>query len=147
MTTTEQHDRADAAASLLRLSQDVKPQDLPELATFDGPASLTSETLTSPWLGKLCPSTGRPDRFRVEVTYPPSGGRCLELDSLVLHLEAYHSVAVSAERLADQLAATVLTQTLADWVEVSLHQVGREGAELKLTARHNRSDADKRTSP
>lgn len=146
MTAAQPHDRAAAAAGLIRLSQPVEPKDLPDLATFDAPASLTSQTLKVDRLAKLCPSTGRPDQFRVEVTYPPSGGRCLELDSLVLYLEAYHSVAVSGERLADQLAAAVLAQTLAVWVEVTLHQVGREGAELKVTVRHNQSDADKPAS-
>jgi hypothetical protein len=38
----------------------------------------------------------------------------------VRHLEAYHAVAMSAERLADQLAAAVLAQTLAAWVEVTV---------------------------
>jgi NADPH-dependent 7-cyano-7-deazaguanine reductase QueF len=126
-----------AAAGLTRLSQHVRPQEsLPELATFDGPSSLASLTLRVGRLGKLCPSTGRPDEFGVEVTYTPTGGRCLELESLVHHLEAYWMVAVSAERLADQLAAAVLEATRADRVEVAVHQTGREGAELHVTAHH-----------
>jgi NADPH-dependent 7-cyano-7-deazaguanine reductase QueF len=136
MTAAEPDERAAAAGGLIRLSGTVEPVMLPDLATFDGPVSLTSQTLRVDRLAKLCPSTGRPDQFRVEVTYSPVGGRCLEMDSLVRHLEAYHPVAVSAERLADQVAAAVLAQTLAAWVEVTVYQSGREGAELQVTARH-----------
>ena len=136
MTVTEPEERADLAAGLIRLSQADRPQDLPDLATFDGPPSLTRASLRVDRLAKFCPSTGRPDQFSVLVTYAPTNRRCLELDSLVRHLEAYQSVAVSAEVLADQLAAAVLAQTVAVWVEVTVHQTGREGAELKVTARH-----------
>jgi len=138
MTATEPEDRADLAAGLIRLSQADRPQDLPDLATFEGPPSLTRTSLRVDRLAKFCPSTGRPDQFSVQVTYAPADGRCLELDSLVRHLEAYQSVAVSAEVLADQLAIAVLAQTLALWVEVTVHQTGREGAEIQVTARHER---------
>jgi NADPH-dependent 7-cyano-7-deazaguanine reductase QueF len=136
MTTTADHDRADRDAALARLGREALPQDLPELNVFDGPASLTTVTLQVGRLAKRCPSTGRPDQFDVEVAYAPTGGRCLEVDSLVRHLEAFHEVEISAERLADRLAAAVLEVTGAGWVEVTVHQTGREGAELHVTARH-----------
>jgi NADPH-dependent 7-cyano-7-deazaguanine reductase QueF len=122
---------------------------LPDLATFDGPPSLTSQILRVDRLSKLCPSTGRPDQFSIQVAYSPVAGRCLELESLVRHLEAYHAVAVSAELLADQVAVAVLAQTLAAWVEVTVHQTSREGAELQVTARQELDTAltDRATSP
>jgi NADPH-dependent 7-cyano-7-deazaguanine reductase QueF len=128
-------ENAAAPAAVTRLSQDARPQEpVPELATFDSPTTLTSQTLTVDHLGKLCPATGRPDWFSVKVT--SAGARCLELDSLVRHLEAYWTVAVSAEVLAHQLAAAVVAATGADRVTVTVHQSGREGADLHVTARH-----------
>ncbi len=50
------------------------------------------------------------------------------------HLEAFHQVAVSAEVLADQLAAVALKATGAGRVEVTVHQIGREGAGIHVTA-------------
>jgi NADPH-dependent 7-cyano-7-deazaguanine reductase QueF len=132
---TADHDHA-TEADPAGLGRPVPPQDLPELAVFPGPASLTSQTLKVGQLAKRCPSTGRPDQFSVQVTCTPVGGRCLELESLVRHLEAYHTVAVSAEVLADQLAAAVLEATGAAEVAVTVHQTGREGADLDVTARH-----------
>ncbi len=123
-------------AGLAGLSRHVQPQQLPELEVFDGPVSLTSETLKVGQLSKLCPATGRPDQFRIHVAYTPIGGCCLEIDSLVRHLEAFHHVAISAEVLADQVAAAVLQATGAGRVEVRVHQTGREGADLHVTARH-----------
>jgi NADPH-dependent 7-cyano-7-deazaguanine reductase QueF len=137
MTASDQRDRADLAAGLIGLRAAVQPEALPELATFEGPPSLTNQTLRVDRLSKLCPATGRPDQFSIQVTYRPVGGRCLELESLVQYLEAYHAVAVSAERLADQVAVAVLAQTLAAWVEVTVHQISREGAELQVTARQD----------
>jgi NADPH-dependent 7-cyano-7-deazaguanine reductase QueF len=148
MTADDRHDRAEVATGLIGLSRAVQPEALPEFAIFDGPASLTSQTLQVDRLAKLCPSTGRPDQFTVKVTYIPVGGRCLEIDSLVRHLEAYHTVAVSAEMLADQLAAAVLEATGAGWVEVTVHQTGREGGDLHVTARHptGTTSSDRATS-
>ena len=135
MTAPERPSSA-TGAGLAGLSCPAQPQELPELVTFDGPPSLTSATLEVGQLSKLCPSTGRPDQFSVQVVYTPTGGRCLEVDSLVRHLEAFHQVAVSAEVLADQLAAVALKATGAGRVEVTVHQIGREGAGIHVTACH-----------
>jgi NADPH-dependent 7-cyano-7-deazaguanine reductase QueF len=126
---------------LARPSQDARPRGpLPTLATLDSPPSLTSQTLLVHQLAKLGPSTGRPDRFDIVVTYTPTAGRCVELGSLVRYLEAYHAVPVSAEALADQVTAAVLEATGANRVEVTVHQTGREAAALHVTARHPHDD-------
>ncbi len=78
MTAPERPSSA-TGAGLAGLSCPAQPQELPELVTFDGPPSLTSATLEVGQLSKLCPSTGRPDQFSVQVVYTPTGGRCLEV--------------------------------------------------------------------
>jgi NADPH-dependent 7-cyano-7-deazaguanine reductase QueF len=145
MTATTEAQPATVAA-LTRLSRGGEPQDPPKLIVFDGPPSLTSQALTVDRLAKLCPSTGRPDQLGVQVTITPVSGCCLEPDSLVQYLEAYHTVAVSAEHLADQLAAAVLNATRAARVEVSVHRTGREGAELRVTACHPNPSAGQVTN-
>jgi hypothetical protein len=77
MTASDQRDRAAPAAGLIGLSEAAQPKELPELATFDRPPSLTSQILRVDRLSKLCPSTGRPDQFHVKVAYSPVAGRCL----------------------------------------------------------------------
>jgi hypothetical protein len=63
MTASDQRDRADVAAGLIGLSEAIQPEELPELATFTGPPSLTSQTLKVERLSKLCPPhSGRGDR-------------------------------------------------------------------------------------
>lgn len=122
-------------ASLAALGCSVQLQGLPRLEVFDSSETLTGVSLEVHQLSKLYPTTGRPDQFRVDLVYIPTGGCCLEVDSVVRHLEAYHHVAISAEALADQVAAAVLQATRAGEVEVTVHQSGREGAELHVTAR------------
>jgi NADPH-dependent 7-cyano-7-deazaguanine reductase QueF len=136
MTRPVAADPATTGPDVAGLSQAVPAEDLPELLAFDGPASLTTATLRVGQLSKVCPANRRPDQFRVELVYRPTNGRCVEIDSFVCYLEGFHHRAVSAEALADQVAAAVLQVTGAGRVEVTVYQLGREGGEIQVTARH-----------
>jgi hypothetical protein len=57
MTASDQRHRADVVAGLIGLSEAIQPEELPALATFTGPPSLTRQTPKVDRLSKLCPST------------------------------------------------------------------------------------------
>lgn len=119
---------------LAALSRPVREGDRPKLETFDAPRSLIEIHLYVEQMTSLCPATGRPDYYSVDITLCPNG-RCVETHSLNEYLGAFRDLIVSAEVLADLVVRDVLGATGAHWVKVAVHQTNREGIPIDAIAR------------
>lgn len=69
------------------------------LETFRVPPGLERVTLTSDEVTSLCPVTGQPDFYQVEVTYVP-GQRCVESKTWKLFLQSTRQKGMFCEEFA-----------------------------------------------
>ena len=103
------------------------------LETFPAPDGALRVTLDSDEVTAVCPVTGQPDWYRVEVTYVP-GEKCVESKSLKLYLQSFRDEGVFCEALAARIAQDI-GQALACPVEVTTIQKRRGGIRIHATAR------------
>ena len=104
------------------------------LETFPNPGVVLVE-MTSDELTAVCPITGQPDLYTVEIAYQP-GELCLESKSLKLYLAHFRNEGVFAEALAVQIRTDVARALGLDAsaVTVTLTQKARGGITITATA-------------
>lgn len=102
------------------------------LDTFPAPAGVTEVRLVTDEVTALCPVTGQPDWYTVEITYQPRG-RCVESKSLKLYLQTYRNRGIFCEAFAAQVAQD-LAEALGTAVTVSVTQKPRGGISIRATA-------------
>src|SRR5947207_7667215 len=100
------------------------PTDL--LESFPTPSLFCSAKMISDEVTALCPVTGQPDQYMVEISYTPQF-RCIESKSLKLRLQSLRSEGIFCEELS-----TLLTQHIKDSIDpidvtVKIHQKSRGG--------------------
>ena len=103
---------------------------LRQLDTFDLPDSVTNIILTSDEFTAVCPITGQPDWYTVEIRLMgPRYG--IESKSLKLYLQSFRNEGAFCESLADIIATDVLQAVKRGGVTVTLTQKSRGGITIE----------------
>lgn len=101
------------------------------LDTFPDPG-VHDVRLTQKECTAVCPKTGQPDYYTVDIQYTPTA-LCLESKSLKLYLAAYRNVGIFAETLSHRICKDVMTVLDAEQVIVTVTQVPRGGISIEAT--------------
>lgn len=83
----------------------------------------------------LCPVTGQPDFYRVEIAYAP-GARCIESKSLKLYLFSFRETGLFAEELANRLLEDLVAACAPAWMSVACAMNARGGVSLRVETEH-----------
>lgn len=102
------------------------------LETFPTPGRLQTVTMVSDEVTALCPVTGQPDQYTVEIQYEPRA-KCIESKALKLKLQSYRSTGVFCEKLASEILQHVIDSINPVTASVAVTQKPRGG--VKITAR------------
>lgn len=81
----------------------------------------------------LCPITGQPDFYRVEIRYIPEA-RCIESKSLKLYLFSLRNTGLFAEDLANRILEDLVGACAPRWMRVTCRMNPRGGISLEVTA-------------
>jgi len=90
-------------------------------------------------LTAVCPTTGQPDFYTVEIIYIPDEFY-IESKSLKFYLWSYRDLGFHCETLSKQIAEDVIKAIDPKYVKVVLHQSVRGG--IKLTAEYEQKLKD-----
>ena len=83
----------------------------------------------------LCPVTGQPDFYTVDVTYIPAD-RCIESKSLKLYLFSFRNSGLFAEDMANRVLEDLAGACSPRWMRVVCRMKPRGGIALTVTAEH-----------
>jgi len=83
----------------------------------------------------LCPVTGQPDFYRVEIEYVPDA-RCIESKSLKLYFFSFRDAGLFAEDLANRLLDDLVAACAPAWMRVVCTMNPRGGVSLAVEAEH-----------
>ena len=114
-----------------------------KVTTFEGfdtfPASplVARVTCTSDEVTAVCPVTGQPDWYTVEIRYVPDKV-CLESKSLKLYLHSFRNAGLFCEDLSRCIASDVFEALEPQMVEVEVTQKPRGGISITAFARKER---------
>ncbi len=103
------------------------------LETFEAPLGVALVELESDEVTAVCPITGQPDWYRVQISYEPRE-RCIESKSLKLYLQSFRNEGIFCETFAVRIADD-LSEALACAVDVAVIQKARGGITIRATAR------------
>jgi 7-cyano-7-deazaguanine reductase len=101
--------------------------------TFPIADGVEQVTMTSDEVTAVCPITGQPDYYTVEIEYHPAG-LALESKSLKLYLQTFRNEGVFCEALAARIADDVQSVIKAHSVTVRVNQRPRGGIRIVATA-------------
>jgi 7-cyano-7-deazaguanine reductase len=96
----------------------------------DAKVAFTTNELTA-----LCPITGQPDFYELELTYRPKGS-LIESKSLKLYLWGFRDRGIFAEDLAATLLEDLVAACDPDEMTVDLTQQVRGGLQIRTVVRH-----------
>jgi 7-cyano-7-deazaguanine reductase len=96
----------------------------------DAKVEFTTNELTA-----LCPITGQPDFYELELTYRPKGS-LIESKSLKLYLWGFRDRGIFAEDLAATLLEDLVAACDPDEMTVDLTQQVRGGLQIRTVVRH-----------
>lgn len=120
--------------TLLGKSGMSEPTDL--LEKFPTPKRTMCVEMVSDEVTALCPVTGQPDQYTVQIIYYPSEF-CVESKSLKLRLQSYRQKGLFVEQLASDLADHVFDSIEPSMVTVVVTQKPRGGVKIVATARRH----------
>ncbi len=103
------------------------------LETFPAANTLTRVQMTSDEVTAMCPVTGQPDYYTVEIDYQPRG-RCIESKSLKLYFQSFRNEGMFCEDFASRILADVREAVDPEDCSVTLHQKARGGITIRATA-------------
>jgi len=103
------------------------------LETFPAPEGLGRVTLRSDEVAALCPVTGQPDWYAVEVAYDPSA-RCAESKSVKLFLNSFRDRGVFCESLACLIRDAFLSACEPKACRVTVTQKPRGGVSITASS-------------
>lgn len=118
--------------TLLGNSQAKAPTEL--LESFERPPHCHRVVMSSDEVTAVCPVTGQPDFYKVDINYVPTN-RCIESKSLKLKLQSYRDKGLFVEALASEIAGHVVESINPVSVEVSITQKPRGGVQIVATAK------------
>jgi 7-cyano-7-deazaguanine reductase len=104
------------------------------LETFPNPG-VSFVTMTSDEVTAVCPITGQPDWYIVEIAYFPEE-KCIESKSLKLYLANFRQMGAFVEALAVTIrdAVTEILEVEEGQVQVTMTQKSRGGISIKARA-------------
>ena len=103
------------------------------LETFPTPPGVTRVTCISDEVTAVCPITGQPDWYVVEVTYRPDKV-CVESKTVKLFLQSYRNEGHFCEAFASIVAHEFQKALLAHGVHVKITQKARGGVSIVAEA-------------
>lgn len=103
------------------------------LEVFESPPNLGEVFYRSDEVTALCPITGQPDYYHVEIMLYDNSN-CLESKSLKLYLGSYRSHGGFGEALACQIAEDVAQAIKPGGVRVVVEQKSRGGISIESTS-------------
>ena len=112
---------------------DAEPGSRIDTFQVEGPVELVQFHSTE--LTAICPVTGQPDFYAIEISYTPDE-LCVETKSLKLYLRTFDGCGIFAEHLAPEIA-THLAAAVGTSVSVTLEQGVRGGITTTVTASSN----------
>lgn len=83
----------------------------------------------------LCPVTGQPDFYTVEIRYVPDA-RCIESKSLKLYLFSLRNTGLFAEEMANRILEDLVAACEPKWMRVVCRMNPRGGISLEVVAEH-----------
>jgi 7-cyano-7-deazaguanine reductase len=83
----------------------------------------------------LCPITGQPDFYEVEIRYIP-GARCIESKSLKLYLFSLRNTGLFAEDMANRILEDLVAACAPRWMRVTCRMNPRGGISLEVVVEH-----------
>ncbi len=102
------------------------------LETFPTPPGVERVVCRSDEVTALCPITGQPDWYEVEITYLPLA-RCVESKSLKLFLQSFRNSGHFCEDFSHIIAKEVMRILAAKEVTVKIRQKPRGGISIEAT--------------
>jgi 7-cyano-7-deazaguanine reductase len=102
------------------------------LEAFDLSSTVDSVTMESDEFTAVCPITGQPDYYSMEIVF--EGYRGLESKSLKLYLQQFRTQGAFCETLAAQIAKDIFAAIDPLFVRVTLHQKSRGGISVTASA-------------
>jgi 7-cyano-7-deazaguanine reductase len=102
--------------------------------TFPTPPGVTEVTMVSDEVTAVCPVTGQPDWYTVEINYAPDR-RCLESKTLKLYLQSFRNAGHFCEKLASIICEELFEALKPHDIRVSIKQKSRGGVSIVATAR------------
>lgn len=109
--------------------------------TFPAPTNVTKVTMNSDELTGVCPITGQPDWYSIEIEYIPDA-LCLESKSLKLYLHKFRNEGIFGESLASLIADDIFDALSPHYISVTLFQKPRGGISITSVAeRQKKSDS------
>ncbi len=106
------------------------------LETFQAPSKLQSVTLSSDEVTAICPVTGQPDWYKVDVTYSPNE-KCVESKTFKLFMHSLRETGMFCEALSQFILEEVLKYTEADSISVTVTQKPRGGVTITATSEYH----------
>lgn len=102
------------------------------LETFDLDPAVDHVTMTSDEFTAVCPITGQPDYYVVDIEF--EGYKGIESKSLKLYLGTFRSKGAFAEALAAEICKEIYEKATPLFVRVTLTQKSRGGVSITASA-------------
>ena len=109
------------------------------LETFMMPPNCTQVEMASDEVTAVCPVTGQPDWYTVQISYIPLS-KCLESKSLKLYLQSFRNEGIFCENFASRIADDLFNILEPAGVQVTVTQKPRGGVMISATAGRRRHD-------
>lgn len=106
------------------------------LQTFSAPVSPQTVTFISHEVTALCPLTGQPDFYTVEISYVPRF-LCVESKSAKLYFGAYRSYKGFIEKVAEKMLGDWVTSCKPRIAKICVTMVPRGGISIKVEQEYN----------
>lgn len=107
-----------------------------ELETFPKPQQVTEVLCICDEVTALCPITGQPDWYKVEVAYRPNRV-CVESKTIKLFLQSFRQEGHFCEAFADLIARKFHEVLQPLGIKVTVTQKSRGGVVIKSTAAYD----------
>jgi len=117
-----------------------KTKKFTKLETFPAPLGVSNVTCTSDEVTALCPVTGQPDWYVVEICYRPNQ-LCVESKTLKLFLQSFRDKGHFCEDFSRIIAEKFMQDLKPNHVAVTVTQKPRGGVSIKSVAALNDIDS------
>lgn len=114
------------------LGKDIR-EPIDDLDTFPAPSGIQTVTMSSDELTSLCPVTGQPDYYTVQIRYQPAD-LCIESKSLKLYLWHFRQQSLYCEQLAVDIRDKVVGVCQPQSCTVTLVQKIRGGITIEAVS-------------
>lgn len=114
-----------------------KDNEYKGLETFAAPNAVSRVKMVSDEVTALCPVTGQPDWYVVEIEYIPEA-RCIESKTLKLFLQSLRNEGMFCEVLSELILKEVVEALKPLTAQVKVVQKPRGGISIEATSTYSR---------